>query len=155
RESSPELWPPGLATPSGPSYRALLFNTAVFAATLSGAAPPPIMATAVALTAIPSARRAMVALRERRTSVDLLDIAALGISLGTGQPATAALITWLLGVGDVILAHTTDRARGAISKLMKLDAEDAFRVRGDTTERVPVKRLVVGDRIVVDAGGRI
>src|SRR5262249_27727438 len=46
RESSPDLWPPGPAAPSRPAYRTLLFNTAVFAATLSGAAPPPLITTA-------------------------------------------------------------------------------------------------------------
>ncbi len=114
------------------------------------------MAAAIALTAIPSARRAYQALTERHASVDLLDLAAVGISLGTGQPLTAAFITWLLGVGDIILAQTTDRARAAISKLMELDAEDAWRVTDSgETERVPVKRLAVGDRIVVEAGGRV
>ncbi len=134
----------------------MAFNSVVLAATVSGAVPAPAMAAAVALTAVPSARRAYRALAEKRASVDLLDLAAVGISLGTGQPLTAAFITWLLGAGDVILAQTTDRARQAISKLMQLDAEDAWRIRANgETERVPVKRLAVGDRIVVEAGGRI
>jgi Cu2+-exporting ATPase len=148
-------WPAGAAEPGRPEWRSMAFNTVVLAGALSGAAPPPAMAAAIALTAIPSAKRAYRALRERRTSVDLLDITAIGISLGTGQPMTAAFITWLLGVGDIILAQTTDRARTAISKLMKLDAEDAWRVTGGDVERVPVKRLSAGDRIVIDAGGRI
>ena len=102
----------------------MAFNTAVLAATrLRGRAARRRSAAAVALTALPSARRAYRALTERRASVDLLDLAAIGISLGTGQPLTAAFITWLLGVGDIILAQTTDRARAAISKLMQLDAE--------------------------------
>jgi Cu2+-exporting ATPase len=134
----------------------MAFNTAVLAATVSGVVPPPAMAAAIALTAIPSAKRAYQSLAERRTSVDLLDITAIGISLGTGQPLTASFITWLLGVGDIILAQTTDRARAAISKLMALDAEDAWRIGdGDEAERVPVKKLVLGDRIVVEAGGRV
>ena len=76
--------------------------------------PLPVAAAAVALTAIPSARRALTALGEQRLSVDLLDVAAIGISLGTGQPATAAFITWLLGVGDLVLGATTT-ARAARS----------------------------------------
>src|SRR6202034_4262001 len=84
---------------------------------------------------------------------------AIGISLGTGQPTTAAFITWLLGVGDLVLAETQDRARTAISKLMKLDADDAFRVvvtsAGEKVERVSAKKLSVGDHIIVESGGRV
>ncbi len=118
--------------------------------------PFPVAAVAVAVTAIPPTGRAIKALGERRLSVDLLDVAAIGISVATGQPATGAFITWLLGVGDLVLERTHDRARHAISKLMKLDASDAWRVdaNGDV-EKVAVKRLAVGDHIVVEAGGRV
>jgi heavy metal translocating P-type ATPase len=153
--SDKESWPPGLAEPGRTEWRMLALNSVVLAGTISGMAPPPAVAAAVAMTAVPSARRAYRALREGRLSVDVLDLTAIGISLGTGQPLTAAFITWLLGVGDVILAQTTDRARTAISKLMKLDADDAWRITGDGTEKVSVKRLSVGDRVVVEAGGRV
>jgi heavy metal translocating P-type ATPase len=156
RASAPVEWPEPAAPPARPEWRAMAFNTAVLAATVSGAVPPPALAAAIALTAVPSARRAYAALSERRASVDLLDMGAIGISLATGQPLTASFITWLLGVGDIILAQTTDRARAAISKLMKLDAGDAWRIndRGET-EKVSVKRLAAGDRIVVEAGGGV
>jgi Cu2+-exporting ATPase len=155
RDSAVEEWPDAVAETPRPEWRSMAFNTVVLAATASGVAPAPAIAAAIALTAIPSAKRAFVALSERRTSVDLLDLAAIGISIGTGQPLTAAFITWLLGAGDIILAQTTDRARAAISKLMKLDSEDAWRVRDGEPERVSVKKLVVGDCIVVEAGGRV
>ncbi len=156
QQSAPAEWPAAAAPPARPEWRAMAFNTAVLAATVSGAVPPPAIAAAITLTAVPSMRRAYRSLSERRASVDLLDLAAIGISIGTGQPLTASFITWLLGVGDIILAQTTDRARAAISKLMKLDAADAWRVndRGET-ERVKVERLAVGDRIVVEAGGSV
>ncbi len=156
RATSVADWPLAPAKPGRPEWRSMALNSAVLAATASGVVPAPAMAAAIALTAIPSARRAYGALAEHRASVDLLDLAAVGISLGTGQPLTAAFITWLLGVGDIILAQTTDRARSAISKLMQLDAEDAWRIRdGGETERVNVKRLAVGDRLVVEAGSRV
>ena len=156
RESAPDAWPAAAAKPLRPEWRSMAFNTVVLAATVAEVAPPVALGAAIALTAIPSARRAYRALTERRASVDLLDLAAIGISIGTGQPLTASFITWLLGAGDIILAQTTDRARQAISKLMQLDAEDAWRIGDDgQTERVSVKRLGIGDRIVVEAGGRI
>ncbi|MGO8998247.1 MAG: heavy metal translocating P-type ATPase [Polyangiaceae bacterium] len=155
--SDPRQWPTAPPLPSARSgWAKTALNTAVLAATATGVLPLPIAAAAVAVTAIPPARRALTALGERRLSVDLLDVAAIGISVGTGQPATGAFITWLLGVGDLVLERTHDRARHAISKLMKLDASDAWRVNADgDVEKVPVKRLAVGDRVVVEAGARV
>ena len=148
-------WPEVKPEPRRHEWRKTTLNTVVLAATMSGVVPVPAISAAVALTALPSARRAFRAMGEQRLSVDLLDLAAIGISIGTGQPATAAFITWLLGVGDLVLERTNDTARGAISKLMKLDASDAWRIRGDDVEKVPVKRLSVGDRVVVEPGGRV
>jgi Cu2+-exporting ATPase len=161
-------WPSAPAAPRKFSWGKAAMNSAVLAATMSGAVPLPALAAAVGVTAIPSARRALKAAREHRLSVDVLDLAAIGISLGTGQPGTAAFITWLLGVGDLVLEQTQDSARTAISKLMKLDTDHAFRLRPAATdaidpsgagreevERVSAKKLVVGDRIVIEAGGSV
>jgi heavy metal translocating P-type ATPase len=153
----PREWP---AAPPPPStqlgWATTVLNSAVLAVAAAGVMPLPVAGAAVAVTAIPAVRRAWVALGEKRMSVDLLDVAAIGISIGTGQPATGAFITWLLGVGDLILERTHDRARNAISKLMQLDASEAWRVgKEGEVERVPVKRLVPGDTVVVEAGGRV
>jgi Cu2+-exporting ATPase len=155
--SDPRTWPAAPPLPSaGSGWMKTAFNTGVLAATATGVLPLPVAAAAVAVTAIPPARRVLTALGEKRLSVDLLDIAAIGISVGTGQPATGAFITWLLGVGDLVLERTHDRARHAISKLMKLDASDAWRVgKNGEVEQVAVKRLAIGDRVVVEAGGRV
>src|SRR4029077_17924767 len=143
-------WPELAPEPRRGEWRVTALHTAVPPPTMTGLPPAPTasapaalsalpasaVSAAVALTALPSARRAVRALRESRLSVDVLDLAAIGISIGTGQPATAAFITWLLGVGDLVLERTHDTARGAISKLMKLDASHAWRVRGDDVEKV-------------------
>ena len=155
--TAPSAWPRGArVTPTGGGWKIAALNTAVLGATFMGVVPGPAMAAAVALTAIPSLRRSARSLREKRLGVDLLDVAAIGISLGTGQPQTAAFITWLLGIGDLVLARTQDGARSAISKLMQLDASEAFRVTGGgEVERIPVKKIAVGDQLVVEAGGRV
>ena len=156
-KSDPQRWPAGAPLPSAKhGWAATALNTAVLAATTTGLVPLPAAAAMVAVTAIPPVRRAWSAMRERRLSVDVLDVAAIGISVATGQPATAAFITWLLGVGDLVLAKTHDSARDAISKLMKLEASEAWRIgKNGDVEQVPVKRLAVGDRVVIEAGGRV
>ena len=148
-------WPEVTRPQDIPGWGATAYNTALLVVTASGLAPPVVTGAAIAFAAVPAARRAIAALGERRLSVDFLDLAAIVMSVGTGQHATGAFITWLLSIGDLVLDHTTDHARGAIANLMKLDVQDVWRVRGSTTEQVPLRDIVPGDRIVVDAGASI
>jgi Cu2+-exporting ATPase len=157
RASDPSEWPKVEILPPAPRHtlRTAALSSVVLGAAVSGAVPVPAMGVVVAFTAIPPARRAIRALGQKRLSVDLLDLAAVGISIGTGQPATGAFITWLLSIGDHLLAKTADKARAAISQLVDLDAPDAFRLNGDRVEHVPADKLKEGDRIVVAAGRRV
>jgi len=153
--SDPESWPAAVAEPSRTPWTNAVASSALLGAALSGAVPPVALAAGIAVTAIPPMRRALRALSERRLSVDVLDLMALGISIGMGQPGTAAFITWLLSVGDVLLARSADSARAAISRLVSLDAPDALRVAGKRVERVPAARLVRGDHVLVPTGHRV
>jgi Cu2+-exporting ATPase len=157
-ESTPRTeWPEAEKLPPPPPRRLgpMVFSSAVLAASATGIAPVPVLSAAVAVTAVPPLKRAFKALRERRASVDMLDVAAVAMSVGTGQPATGAFITWLLSIGDLLLERMGDRARAAIAKLVNLDAPEALRQHGDLLERVPADKLKPGDRIVVQAGGRV
>jgi Cu2+-exporting ATPase len=153
--TDPTLWPKAPEAPKKNGWAATAGTALVLGAALSGAVPAPVMMAGVALTALPSAKRALVAASERRVSVDVLDVAAVGISIATGQLATAAFITLLLSVGDRILERTADSARGAISKLMRLDASEAWRIEGERVVRVAASKLEVGDRVVIEPGGRV
>ena len=131
------------------------FSAVVLGVTLAGVAPPPVAAAAVAITAIDPARRALSALRKRRLTVDTLDVLAIGISLARSQPSTAALITCLLGIGDLLLERTSDHARAAIARLSNFEVAFAWRVRGEKIERVPARKLRPGDQIKIYAGDSV
>ncbi|GHG75504.1 heavy metal translocating P-type ATPase [Comamonas sp. JC664] len=152
RESEPSSWPAAPAPPHR-EWVATAFNSAVLAACFVGAAPVPVLAAGVAATGLPLAQRAFESVAERRITVDLLDLAAVGVSLATGQVQTAALITWLLGIGDLLIERSADRARSAISRLMRLEVLNAWRIRaGGDVEQVRADRLKEGDLIVVHSG---
>jgi heavy metal translocating P-type ATPase len=147
-------WPEAMPPPESSRLRAA-FNSAVLLAAATNALPAPLTIGAVALTAVPSARRATQALVRGELTVDTLDVAAVVASLATSRCATAAFMTWLLTVGDLLLERTTARARRAIASLIQLDVADAWRVTSDgRVERVPTRRLARGDRIVVYTGER-
>ena len=110
--SDPASWPEPVAPPARAGFGASVGNALVLGAAVSGLVPPAAMAVGVAVTSIPAARRALQAAKEKRLSVDVLDLAAIGISLATGELVTAAGITMLLSLGDRIVERTSDsRAR--------------------------------------------
>jgi Cu2+-exporting ATPase len=159
RQTDPFLWPATPKATEGPAMSATAAATGALALSISGAAPPALPAVLAAVAAAPVLRRALEALRERRASVDLLDVTAVSLSIATGQVTTAAAITWLLAVGDVLLQRSADRARSAVSRLTSLDVPIAHRIEGrqgrSETMQVPAGKLRRGDRIVVSAGRRI
>jgi len=153
--SQPADWLPARPRPERPELGPTAYTTALLVVAASHLVPAPILTIGIAAATIPCARRAYAAITERRLGVDFLDLAAIVLSTATGLYTTAAFITWLLSIGDLVLAHTADQTRAAISEVLALDAEEAWRICGTTTERVPVAALRVGDRIVIEAGARI
>jgi heavy metal translocating P-type ATPase len=158
---SSATWPsPPTASPDEASTRTTkskcFFDTLVLAAVWAGALHPLVEAGAVAMSAVPVVGRASRAIAKGDLTIDALDVGAVGIALGTGRASTAALITWLLGVGDHILARTTDRARRTMSARAQLEASHAWRV-SDSSEiqKVAVRELQPGDRIAIYPGERI
>lgn len=66
----------------------------------------------------------------------------------------AALVTIML-LGHWQEMKAIGQARGALAALAALLPDDAERVSGDATERVPVGELRVGDVVLVRPGGRV
>ncbi|MDF2697256.1 MAG: Lead, cadmium, zinc and mercury transporting ATPase, partial [Labilithrix sp.] len=154
--SDPSEWPPAPPLDDGSPWLAIAYDSALLVATRRAVAPRPLVAVAVAISAIPTARRTLNALEKRRIGVDLLDLIAIGVSVAVGTPGTAALITWLLAIGDYILHLTKRKARCALAGAIKLDVPTAWRLRADgQTERVATKKLRVGDRVLCDLGVRL
>jgi Cu2+-exporting ATPase len=156
--SDPSSWPaPRAAQPplAVPRAKALL-DTLVLAATAAGALHPVLEAGAIAVTAAPVVGRAARALGHGQLTIDALDVGAVGIAIATGQPTTAALITWLLGAGDLILDRTVDRAHRSMSARARLEASHAWLLGSSgVAEKVAVQQLAPGQRIVVYPGERI
>src|SRR5262249_19236745 len=111
----------------------------------------------VSITSIPPFRRAIEALRARHMKVDVLDATAIGVCILRGDAVSAAAITTLLAIGDVILDRTRDRARLEISKLIQLDDGEAYLLEdpAEPPRRVSPQELEPGQRIVVYPGARI
>jgi Cu2+-exporting ATPase len=158
----PSAWPAAesRAAASHVEWAKVALTTAALASALTPLAPA-LTLSAVAASALPPFRRAFTALREGRVNVDVMDATAITVCLVRAEPVTAAIITTLLALGDLILDRTQARARRAISQLMRFDDGDAYvldepyTAAGARPRRVHPRELRPGHHIVIYPGSRI
>jgi heavy metal translocating P-type ATPase len=155
----PTAWPAAqpVAKPAYFEGAKAAFGAAVLAGAITGVVPAPVMLGAVAISAIPPFRRAITSLAHGHVNVDVMDAVAIGVCLARAEPVTAAVITALLAVGDLILDRTHVRARTAISQLMKLDDGEAYVLasRDAVPKKVHPRELVPGSLIIIYPGARV
>jgi Cu2+-exporting ATPase len=93
--------------------------------------------------------------RERRLNVDFLDGLAIGLSILHTQFGTAALIAWLVNLGDAIRDRTAMRARRSVSDKLDFRLQRCWLLRRGRIVRAAIDEVREGDRVVVYAGGLI
>lgn len=110
----------------------------------------------VAGAAVPIFTRAFEAITQRgKLNVDVLDAAATAVLAVQGQIQTAALMVWLVSLGDVIRELTMQRSRRAIEELFDGRTQFAWVVRAGEKIRVRVEEILDGDQVVVYPGDLI
>ncbi len=133
----------------------LIFPTLAIAATVIAGAPAVLVAGALGLASLPTAIGALEGIRQRRFNVAQLDLGAL-ITLGAlGQFATGGIMTWLIGLGELIRMKTMRRSRKAISELMSIDGQSAWVECNGTVLSLPLDRLQPGDIVVTYPGDQV
>jgi Cu2+-exporting ATPase len=107
----------------------------------------------VAGAAVPIFMRAFEAITQRgKLNVDVLDAAATAVLAVQGQIQTAAVMVWLVSLGDVIRDLTMQRSRRAIEELFDGRTQFAWVVRDGEKMRVRVEEIRDGDQVVVYPG---
>jgi Cd2+/Zn2+-exporting ATPase len=133
---------------------------------------------AMVVAGVPIAQNAWRALRfSREITMNLLmSVAAVGAVI-IGAYTEAGMVIVLFALGEALEGYTADRARNSIRSLMNVVPDEAIVLRpcmdcrehlgqsgysggacpfcGIEEQRVPVRDLVIGDRIVVRPGERI
>jgi len=93
--------------------------------------------------------------REGRLNIDFLDTLAVIASLALGNPMAAAVVVWLIKLGDWIRDLTAAGSRRAISELLEFQSKSAWVVRDGAVVSIPANELKVGDEVVVYPGEMI
>jgi len=109
----------------------------------------------VALNGFPIIRSAVGGLIKRRLNVDELVALAIIASLLEGEFLTAAVVSFVMVLGALIEAATTDNARNAIKSLIKISPQTATVLLGGKERNVAISDINVGDILLVKPGDRI
>lgn len=94
-------------------------------------------------------------IHQRVLDIDaLMILAALGAAV-IGHWEEGAMLLFLFSLSNVLQDYAIGRSRSAIKALFKLYPEQATVKRGEKTEIVPVKSLVLDDVVLIAPGERI
>lgn len=105
--------------------------------------------------ALPFVFKGIKALFTSGLSVEVLDAAAIGISLVRRDFASAASIAFLLGLGEQLERMMRRKARADLAETLAHKVDKTWVLVDGTEVLVPGESLKPGDKVVVRMGGRI
>lgn len=117
--------------------------------------PPPVRPLLAIWGSLPFLKKGLVSLTERRVDVDVLDSAALGAALTTGDFGTASVISFLLKLGDYLEEWARGQSRKLLADMFHVGEEWAWVERNGTEVRVPATELTPGEILVIRMGSLI
>ena len=107
------------------------------------------------IQALPYLRKGLAALRQGRCNVDVLDAAAIGVSLLRRDFRTVTVLTLLLGLGETLEYWTRRRSLDSLAESLALNVDSVWRLEDGVERAVPLSDIAEGDCVVVRDGGSI
>lgn len=107
------------------------------------------------LGAIPFLIEGVKQLRRGKLTVEVLDAAAIGISLLRRDFKTAGLVALLLGLGEMLENYTRKKSLESLADQLALKVDRVWVRKGETVVEVPLVEVSESDVIVVRAGSTI
>ncbi|HEY4025813.1 MAG TPA: heavy metal translocating P-type ATPase [Candidatus Dormibacteraeota bacterium] len=138
---------------SGPFWRHFLTPAIALLAGITGSGV--LALAAVAVCALPVARRARQSLRERKLSIDVLDVLVVGLLLGTGDLLAAGVTVCLVETSERIRQRAYGRARYVIRSWMGANPDGVTVQRNGSEVRIALESVGIGDRAVLYPGETI
>jgi Cu2+-exporting ATPase len=130
----------------------LLLGLASLASTLGGA-PASVARSILYAAVVPILNRALqTVLEDKRLGADALDGASCLFLIRAGSLLPAAVMTSLIGMGELMRDLVTRRCQTMISHQLALSHRSAWLISDNHRVRVPVLELRAGDRLVVYPG---
>ncbi len=105
--------------------------------------------------ALPVLKSAALALWRKKLTIDLLASIALIFSLLAGEWLSASFINLMLTFARLFDYWTEEKTKSVIQKLLKYKPEKVKVKENDKIKEIPIERVKVGDKIVIETGERI
>lgn len=105
--------------------------------------------------ALPFLKKGLASLAQGRLNVDVLDAAAITVSLLRRDFRTVTMLTLLLGLGEALEFWTRRRSLASLTESLSLNVELVWLERDGTELSVPLAQVKPGDYVVVRDGGCI
>lgn len=113
-----------------------------------------LFATAV-IAGVPTAIRAVQALRAKAFSIDLLVTIAVAGALVIGEYVEASVVAFLFIFGAWLEVRTLEKTRRSLRDLIDMAPAEAQVIRNGETLTVPVDDIAKGELIVIHSGGKV
>ena len=115
--------------------------------------PAPLRRALSIWQAIPRILRALQTAVKGKLTVDVLDGVAIGVSLLTGDYATAGSVGFLLRLGETLDEWTHKKSVDDLARSMALQVDRVWLLDEDGNQKsVPLAQVSPGDRIIVHTG---
>ncbi|HYA09547.1 MAG TPA: HAD-IC family P-type ATPase, partial [Gaiellaceae bacterium] len=143
------------ALPTAPVLK-LLGATSMLVTACCLPVPPALTAGLLLASSMPAFLRAGATLTtRRRLNGDVLEASTLGLLIARRNLTSAALLTWVRAVGELVVARSIVKARTSLGDVVGLSPRMVTRRAGDQRQAVHVDALRAGDVVVVATGQRI
>lgn len=117
--------------------------------------PMPIRPIGVLIKAIPYIKAGIKSLRDRKLKVEVLDAAAIGISILDGEFGDAGNIMFLLELGEELEDYTLKKSKDDLAQSLKLNVEKVFVIEGDKKYLKKLEDLEINEVVEVNMGSTI
>ena len=115
--------------------------------------PSPLRHALSVWQALPRILRAVKVAAGGKLTVDVLDGVAIGVSLLTGDYATAGSVGFLLKLGETLDEWTHKKSVEDLARSMALQVDEVWLLDEDGNQKsVPLAQVTPGDRIIVHTG---
>lgn len=154
-EAFNELVPPNSGRAVNLEYKEKLIQMVVTKAFINLFLPMPIRAIVVTIKSIKYLIKGLKCLLKGKLRVEVLDAAAIAVSIARLDFGTAGSVMFLLGVGELLEEWTHKKSVGDLARSMSLNIDKVWQNVGGTEVLVSVSGIREGDLITVHVGNVI
>lgn len=150
-----ELVPRNSGRTLNSEYKERLFLKIAFRAFTKAFLPIPVRACYTLAQSIQYIFKGLRSLAKRKLEVEVLDAAAIAVSIFRRDFDTAGSVMFLLGVGELLEEWTHKRSVGDLARSMSLNITKVWRNLDGVEILAPVSEIQEGDKVTVHMGNVI